>query len=170
MVAVGITGHRNLPAELAEQVSALLRAEIAALDLGPGELVGVTCLADGADTLFAREILAHGGTLEVIVPAEQYRDGLPAAHHAIFDEILAMPTTVVHNLDYVESTSESYMAASMLMLSLIAELVAVWDGLPARGYGGTADVVREARALQLPVRVVWPAGAVPRRRARGLLG
>ena len=107
MVAVGITGHRNLPAELAEQVSALLRAEIAALDLGPGELVGVTCLADGADTLFAREILAHGGTLEVIVPAEQHR-----------------------------------------------------DGLPARGYGGTADVVGEARALQLPVRVVWPVGAV----------
>lgn len=87
MVAVGITGHRNLPTELAEQISTRLRAELAGFD--PSELVGVTCLADGADTLFAREILARGGTLRVIVPAEQYRDSLPAAHHVDYDEILA---------------------------------------------------------------------------------
>jgi hypothetical protein len=99
---------------------------------------------------------------------QQYRDGLPAAHHADYDEILAEATTIVHNLDYVESNSESHMAASMLMLSLVSELVAVWDGRPARGYGGTADVVREARRLQLPVRIIWPAGAV--RRADGADG
>lgn len=103
MVTVGITGHRNLPTESAEQIPTRLRAELAAFD--PGELVGVTCLADGADTLFARAILARGGALQVIVPAQQYRDALPPGHH----------------VDYVESTPESYVAASMLMLSLVAE-------------------------------------------------
>jgi hypothetical protein len=45
------------------------------------------------------------------------------------------------------------------MLTIIDRLVAVWDGLPARGVGGTAEVVADARELGLPVEVVWPAGA-----------
>jgi hypothetical protein len=35
----------------------------------------------------------------------------------------------------------------------------VWDGLPSRGLGDTADVVAAARAAGLPVAVLWPAGA-----------
>jgi hypothetical protein len=39
------------------------------------------------------------------------------------------------------------------------ELYAVWDGKPARAYGGTADVVAYARERATPVRVIWPEGA-----------
>jgi hypothetical protein len=39
------------------------------------------------------------------------------------------------------------------------ELFAVWDGKPARAYGGTADVVAYAREHGTPVRVIWPDGA-----------
>jgi len=35
----------------------------------------------------------------------------------------------------------------------------VWDGQPARAYGGTADVVAYAREHGTPVRVIWPPGA-----------
>ena len=35
----------------------------------------------------------------------------------------------------------------------------VWDGKPARSYGGTADVVAYARERSTPVRVIWPDGA-----------
>ncbi|MFG2777635.1 hypothetical protein ACGFY7_07180 [Streptomyces prunicolor] len=38
-------------------------------------------------------------------------------------------------------------------------LLAVWDGRPARGYGGTADVVTYAREHDVPVRVLRPEGA-----------
>ena len=51
------------------------------------------------------------------------------------------------------------MAASKLMVDEADELYAVWDGKPARGYGGTADVVACARDKHLPVRVIWPPGA-----------
>jgi hypothetical protein len=34
-----------------------------------------------------------------------------------------------------------------------------WDGKPARGYGGTADVVAEARNKGIPVTVIRPEGA-----------
>jgi hypothetical protein len=37
--------------------------------------------------------------------------------------------------------------------------LAIWDGRPARGYGGTADVVAEAQREGLPVVVLWPEGA-----------
>jgi len=38
-------------------------------------------------------------------------------------------------------------------------LFAVWDGKAARGYGGTADVIAEARTRNVPVTVIWPEGA-----------
>jgi len=46
------------------------------------------------------------------------------------------------------------------MLAEADELLAAWDGKPARGYGGTADVVDAARDQGIPVTVVWPTGAM----------
>jgi hypothetical protein len=37
-------------------------------------------------------------------------------------------------------------------------LVAVWDGQPAAGKGGTADIVDYARRHGIEVRIVWPPG------------
>ncbi len=51
------------------------------------------------------------------------------------------------------------MEASNAMLDRADRLFAVWDGKPARGYGGTADVVSEARKRGLPVTIIWPEGA-----------
>ena len=59
-------------------------------------------------------------------------------------------------LPFTQSTPESHMAASKLMVSTADELYAVWDGKPARSYGGTADVVAYARERGIPVRVFGP--------------
>jgi hypothetical protein len=56
----------------------------------------------------------------------------------------------VHQFDL----TESHMAASELMISMVSELLAVWDGQSARGYGGTADVVAHARDRGRRVRLV----------------
>ncbi|WP_231104766.1 hypothetical protein [Haloechinothrix halophila] len=114
--------------------------------------------ADGADTLFARAVLDAGGELVVIVPAEQYRDGLPAEHHPTYDALFNHAADVIR-LDHTASTSNAHMAASVRMIDEADELLAVWDGQPARGYGGTADVVNAARERALPVTVIWPNGA-----------
>lgn len=156
MVRIAISGHRGLPEATTVMVDAALRAQLAQHD--PDELVGVSCIADGADTLFARAVLNHGGRLEVVVPAHEYRSGLPADHHPTYDRLLTA-AAAVHRLPYRESTPEAHMAASELMLEHADELYAVWDGRPARGYGGTADVVTAARRLGLPVTVIWPNGA-----------
>jgi hypothetical protein len=40
-----------------------------------------------------------------------------------------------------DSNSQVHMAGSEILVGLVDELLAVWDGNPAWGYGGTADVV-----------------------------
>lgn len=157
MVRLAVSGHRGLPSATERLVADCLRAEISRR--ADNCLVGLTCLADGADCLFAQVVLELGGSLHVVVPAANYRDSLPAAHQRRYDELLARAATVTR-LDRVEADSESYMAASLRMLADADELLAVWDGEPARGYGGTADVVDAARASGLAVTVVWPTGAV----------
>jgi hypothetical protein len=155
---IAITGHRGLPAATERLVDCDIRAHLAA-DAAKDDLVGLSNLADGADQIFARAILDAGGRLEVIIPAEQYRDGLPEAAHAGYDALLSAASRMVR-LGYVESTEEAHMAASQAMLASADRLYAVWDGKPARGYGGTADVVAEADKRGIPVTVIWPEGAV----------
>lgn len=155
-VRLGITGHRGLPAKTERLVDAELRA-ITTRYSGRG-LVGYSCLADGADSLFAQAVLDAGGRLVVVVPATRYRDGLPVEHHPTYDRLIAEATEVVR-LDRTASDPEAHMAASEYLIDQVDELIAVWDGQPARGFGGTADVVAVARKRNLPVTVVWPAGA-----------
>jgi hypothetical protein len=153
---IAITGHRGLPAETERLVDRAIRDQLAAY--AGGDLAGVSNLADGADQLFAQAVLDAGGQLEVIVPAARYRDGLPEPAHAAYDALLSRASSV-HRLDRTESDEEAHMEASSAMLDRAERLFAVWDGKPARGYGGTADVVAEARNRGIPVTVIWPDGA-----------
>jgi hypothetical protein len=154
---LAITGHRGLPVDTERLVDAALRATVSRR--AGGDFVGLSCLADGADTLFAQAVLDAGGKLVVIVPAARYRDGLPTGHHRIYDALLAQAAEIIL-LDYTESSLQAYMDASLRMLQHADELIAVWDGEPARGYAGTADVVHAAHKRGIPVTVVWPNGAI----------
>lgn len=153
---VGITGHRGLSTNVENQVRALLAKAVNSFE--PAELVGVSCLADGPDTWFAQTVLAHGGRLEAVIPATQYRNGLPDWHRATYDELLAAATHV-HETGMTASDPQAHMAGSEVLVDLVNHLLAVWDGKPARGFGGTADVVAYAEQQQVPVQVLWPRGA-----------
>jgi hypothetical protein len=153
---LGITGHRGLPPTVEKQVREAL---VALVDELPAEdLVGVSCIADGPDTWFAQTVLAHGGRLEVVIPAAEYRRSLPEWHRPVYDELMAQAIDL-HRTGLSESTSEAHQAGSEIMIGLVDKLIAVWDGLPARGYGGTADAVAYAHRVGVPVHIVWPKGA-----------
>jgi hypothetical protein len=152
---IAISGHRGLTGLTADLIDKAIRKTLA--EAGSG-VTGISCLADGADQIFARAVTELGGSLEAVIPAARYRDGLPADSRPEYDRLLA-EAAVVRRLPFVEPTSESYMAASKLMIDTAGELYAVWDGQPARGYGGTADVVAYARQHGKPVHVIWPAGS-----------
>lgn len=61
-------------------------------------------------------------------------------------------------LPHIESTSDAHVDASATMLREADLLFAVWDGQPARGYGGTADIVAEAGRQDVAVTRIWPTG------------
>ena len=156
MPRIAISGHRGLPAATAVLVDQAIRTALRSHD---GMITGLSNLADGADQIFARAVLEAGGTLEAFIAASDYRTWLPRHAHPEFDELLAL-SSAVHELPFSESTPESYMAAGQLMIDSADELYAVWDGQPARGYGGTADVVAYARARNLPIHLIWPPGCL----------
>lgn len=156
MTRVGITGHRRFAESTSDLIAKALREALK--DYDPVTLIGVTCLAEGADEMFAKAVLDHGGGIEVVVPAAKYLDSFPEEYHDVYRDLLSHAETV-HRLDFEESDSRAHMAASEYMITLVSELFAVWDGEPAWGHGGTADVVGAARERSIPVRVIWPVGA-----------
>lgn len=157
MPRIGITGHSNLAPDTVPLIESAIRGILPAGK--SSELVGVTCLARGADQIFARVVLDLGGTVEVVLPAPDYRERKVKPDNAVeFDDLLSKASNI-ETLPCRESNSEAYMAAGEKVLDSIDALVAVWDGGPSSGYGGTADVVEAARARGLPVTVVWPDGA-----------
>jgi hypothetical protein len=153
---VGMTGHAGLPAHTGELVTAALRDRLRAYTPG---LVGVTMLGPGADQLFARMVLELGGALYVVVAAAQYRDSFedPEDQRG-YDELYAQ-ASYFHSLDFTASTEHAHMEAGKSVVERSTVVMAVWDGQPSRGLGGTADVVAYAKQRGVPVEIIWPKGA-----------
>jgi hypothetical protein len=155
-VRFGVTGHQVLPPEIVDRAVDHWRR---VLPVG-AELHGLSSLAEGADQLFAAHVIAAGGTLEVVLPCRGYAGSLAAeGSRARFEELRGAATSVL-TLPYPGPSAEAYLAAGQTLVDRCDHLFAVWDGRPARGVGGTADVVGYARARGRPVTVLWVAGVV----------
>jgi len=157
MTVVGITGHQSIPrsalAFVEESISAVL-------DGLSEDLTGVTALAEGADQLFAEILLEKGGHLHAVIPCANYeasfRQGKPREH---FLRLLAQADSV-ETLDSACCSEAAFLAAGQQVVDLSEVLIAVWDGRPARGLGGTADIVAYAEEREVQLLVVWPPDAI----------
>ena len=94
----------------------------------------MSCLARGADQIFARCVLDAGGALEVVLPAADYRARkVGPDNRAEFDDLLDAAS--VRTMPFAESGREAYMAAGEHVLTTVEEIIAVWDGNPPGGPG-----------------------------------
>ncbi|MDA0565117.1 hypothetical protein LG943_12415 [Streptomonospora sp. S1-112] len=157
MTRIGITGHSNLTSGSVPLVRAAL-AEVLA-PYSDGGLVGLSCLARGADQIFAEVVLEVGGKLEVVLPSVDYREAKVKPDNLEQFDSLLMRSTLVRYMPHRTAGREAYEAANEAILGGIDRLVAVWDGQPSGGRGGTGDAVEAARGRGVPVDVVWPEGA-----------
>jgi hypothetical protein len=156
MARVGVTGHVDVPAETVEWIVRALTERLRAV-VAPGWR-GITCLAKGADQLFARAVLALDGSLQVVLPAQDYElSVIDDGNRAHFRQLLALADDV-ETMPYLISDRLAYVAASEEMLNRCDMLLAVWNGRPSRQMGDTADIVRKAREMQIPVTIIWPPG------------
>jgi hypothetical protein len=158
LTTLAVTGHMDLTPESVPLVRAALRQLLA--EHADAELLGVSCIAAGSDSLFAEAVLEAGGHLVAVIPSEDYREAKVRAPHAErFDRLLAAAAIVV-TMPYETASRAAYEAANRELLRRADRLVAVWNGQPPTGKGGgTADTVIEARDAGIPVDVVWPEGA-----------
>lgn len=157
MVRLAVTGHLDLTPATADLVRAALRVLLAAKIL-EGPLIGLSCLAPGADSLFAEEVLAAGGRLVAVVPSRDYRQAEITVEHAgTFDRLLAAAAEVVV-LPFERSGRDAFAAANTAVLARADALVAVWDGRPA-GVGSAADMVGHAGPAGVEVLHLWPDGS-----------
>jgi hypothetical protein len=156
MTTIAVTGHMDLTDDTVRLVRAALREQLAEYR---GDLTGVSCIAAGADSLFAEAVLEAGGQLVAVIPSRHYREHKVKPEHAeMFDRLTAAATEVVV-MPFDDAGRDAYEAAGKELLRRADRLVAVWDGKASRGKGGTAATVSEARAGGLLVDVVWPRGS-----------
>ena len=162
---IGVTGHRELPdpAALLPAVRAALQGLIERF-LGPGAepaLLVVSALAEGADRLVATEVLAGpDATLEAALPlppAEYLGDFTGDASKAEFNDLLGRAASVWLARPGA-SRDEAYERAGRHVVDRADVLIALWDGEPPRGRGGTATIVAYAREQGVPVAWVPTSG------------
>ncbi|MGP3974142.1 hypothetical protein ACTWQF_08855 [Streptomyces sp. 8N114] len=158
MTTIAVTGHMDLT----ETTVPLVRVALTELlvPYADGTLVGVSCIARGADALFAEAVLALGGKLVVVLPSQDYRRTEVTPGHAVLFDRLVEAAAEVTVLPYERAGRRAYEDANAVLLERAERVVAVWNGQPPSGQGGgTSDMVTEARRIGLPVDVVWPQGA-----------
>jgi hypothetical protein len=171
MLRIGITGHIGLDPAKMEQ-----------LDRGIGEaiehiertfpkryLTVFSPLAVGADRLVARRLLEQKGSrliavlplpedqyLEDFGPTDLHRENYEGAEarqefqywlsHRAIETIVMLPSA---------TRNEAYEEVGLYVAEHSDVMIAVWDGLPSQGRGGTADVVAKAKELGKPICHIW---------------
>lgn len=166
-LCIGVTGHRGppqLPSSLLPGVRAAVDRLFVALaaeeaDCGGPPPTILTSLAEGADRIVAVGGLAVGGKLSVILPmaAECYRkDFQTDSAQEEFDELCERAAFVRVASGVPTDRAEAYETAGRAVINESHVLLAIWDGEPARGRGGTAQIVGFAETLGRPVLVIEP--------------
>jgi hypothetical protein len=187
VLSVGVTGHRADiigagAAELGTRIrdtllliaqagAALLERERDCFAPGPPRLRFVSPIADGADQIAAQIALELGWELQAILPFERstYRASLANdGARAQFDALLARATCVLELPGDAAHSLEAYVMTGRGTVAHCDLLIAVWDGRPPRGRGGTGEVVqfaltRGTAIVHVPldsragIRLLWSA-------------
>jgi hypothetical protein len=157
VLTLGVTGHRAIPDAAYPPVRAALTGRFAEAVRRFGAVRALTALAAGADQLFAELALEHHAHLTVVCPGADYEQTLTPGELADFRRLKRRAHATVL-LDHPVVDEEAYFAAGAWIVERCDLLLAVWDGQPARGRGGTADIVVHAHAVGTPVEVIWPPG------------
>jgi hypothetical protein len=152
---VGVTGHRALgSAATAACIAAACHAILAEAQARHERVEAVSAIAEGADSLFAEAALALHIPLLVVVPFTGYEADFETVEARDRFGRLHAAAVAVERLDYTERSDEAYMAVGRWIADHVDLLVAVWDGQPARGLGGTADVVAHAQGQGIAVKII----------------
>lgn len=158
MVTIGVTGHRDL--DNLEQISSGVDEALRKIKHSfPKEnLTIISQLAEGADRLVVWRAMENN-VVHLVVPlpleiSDYMLDFNSISSKAEFVTLLEQAAQVIE-LQAGEVREASYLTAGLYVLNHSDVLIAVWDGQPARGPGGTGQIVAEARQEKKPLAWVF---------------
>lgn len=161
---IGVTGHRFL--EAVETLEAGVDRVLVMIERWrPGHSwTLLTSLAEGADRLVARRVAAFKPQVRLCVPlplpvADYLTDFADEAARQEFKDWLLQAEEVLPP-PHAEPRPQCYWTAGRTVLATCDVLLALWDGQPARGVGGTGQMIAEARRSGLPL--AWVRCGNPR--------
>lgn len=176
-IAIGITGHRSErlgaidPATLAAHIDTALAAIERAAPSSTFRLIG--SLAAGADQIAVDAALGRGWQIDTVLPfpREIYTGDFKPNEVAALDRHLAASRNIFElpgTRTEAGGSAAAYERAGRIVLAQSDILLAIWDGDPVRGRGGTAQIVAEAIDGSIPVLVIDPDGRPPELLWQGL--
>ena len=141
---LGITGHQTVVNQewVIGEIRNLLISQTK-------QFFAITSLAVGADQIFALEALKCGGDLQVIIPFPEYNKVFDERGRLAYESLLSK-AHIVEVMKKAGTNEEAYYEAGKRVVDLADLIVAVWNGEPAQGLGGTADIVLYAKAMKKP--------------------
>jgi hypothetical protein len=154
LIKIAVCGHRHLdnPEHLLmciQKVSEMILA------VYPDARFQVySCLAEGADRLLAEsfiELLDAGLTVVLPMPEKEYIHDFKTPGSIEIYRNLAQKARKFVILHHGPKRPLVYQEAARYLLKKCDLLVAVWDGKPSRGPGGTAQTIEIARQRNLPI-------------------
>lgn len=179
---IGITGHR--PPRLSPEhhwsiegdvaaIFAIVREELISIQrdhhacfapTAPG-IVLVSPLAAGGDSLASEVALDAGETLDACLPfsVQTYHEDFEGEDREQFNRLLAAARRTLILPGEEQVRGEAYRAVGLLTTSQCDILLAIWDGEPAHGTGGTPEIVADAVASALPVVIIDAQSRIPPR-------
>ena len=182
-LCVGVTGHRQdaLPAESLPRLRAEIDAALQLLNRSAAavravaddcfapdatRLLFVSPLAPGSDQIAAEVALELGFSLHAVLPfaLDDYRrDLIDAGAESRFDALIGKADSLLELPGTREREMDAYVMAGRATVAHCDMIIAVWDGLAARGRGGTAEVVQLAITRGTPVIHLAVDGKTPAR-------
>jgi hypothetical protein len=151
VLAIGFTGHRTLPNEA--QSRELIRKFLEERKASTAATVyGVSSAAAGGDLVFAEVCIQLAIPLRILLPvsAEFFRQDFDEATWTRVEQVLkaAFSVQVTGNQ---QLRDERYYECGIETVQQCQLLVALWNGQPSRGIGGTEEIVSFAENIGKPV-------------------
>lgn len=155
---IAVTGHRKLVGTPGLSTAIDRALDLIVDQLRPAirdrcRLVVVSALADGADRIVADRVLARrGARLEVILPMTEadYVTDFDRAHSLQEFEHLLGEASWVATMPPSPTRQDAYLNAGRAVIDRADAAIAIWDGQPAAGKGGTGDIVGYLREEHRP--------------------
>ena len=157
MITIGFSGHRNLinPEEVAKDIAYSLKyfREI------DKDLLAISALASGADTLFAEEAKKLSIPLKIILPfeLEEYEKDFEERDLQKFQNILNGNDFEILNKLTSKTDKErnlAYLNTGKKIVDKSDLILAVWNGKAASGSGGTGDIIEYARSGKKELHII----------------